>query len=139
MIKHIKTETNRYDKSTADKRRRTNKLKPHSIWQKCTGVRLHEMYFFFAVIIHTCLVKKPKLRDYWSTSNFISTQFSGSVMSINRLTVILSNLHVNDDASYIPRNEAYAQNQIHLGSSADSFHHMRILPLMKVYVDFREE
>jgi len=64
MIKHIKTEPNRYDKSKTDKLRRTNKLKPHSIWQKCTGVRLHEIHLLFAVIIHTCLVKKPKLRDY---------------------------------------------------------------------------
>jgi hypothetical protein len=41
MIKHIKTETNRYAKSTADKLRRTNKLKPHSVWQTWTGLRLH--------------------------------------------------------------------------------------------------
>jgi len=60
MIKHIKTETNRY----ADKLRRTNKLKPHSIWQTWTGVRLYEMCLFLAVIIHMCLIKKPKLRDY---------------------------------------------------------------------------
>jgi len=70
MIKHIKTETNRYDKSIANKLRRINKLKPHSIQQTCTGVRLHEMYLFFVVIIHMCLVKKHKLRDYWSTSLF---------------------------------------------------------------------
>ena len=60
MIKHFKTETNRY----ADKLRRTNKLKPRSVWQTWTGVRLHEMYLFFPVIIHMCLMKKPKLRDY---------------------------------------------------------------------------
>jgi len=60
MIKHIKTEINRY----ADKLRRTNKLKPHSIWQTWTGVRLHEMYLFLAVIIHMYLIKKPKLKDY---------------------------------------------------------------------------
>jgi len=51
------------------------------------------------------LVKKPKLRDCWSTSKFISTQFSGSLLSENRFTAILSNLHVNDNATYIPRNE----------------------------------
>jgi len=112
MIKHIKTETNRYNKSIAAKLRRTNKLKPHSIWKTCTRVRLHEMYLFFAIIIHMYLVKKPKLRDYWSTSNFISTQFSGSVMSRNQFTAILSNLHVNDDATYIPRNEA-SPNRMH--------------------------
>jgi hypothetical protein len=39
MIKHIKTETNRYDKTIADKLRRTYKLKPHSIQQTCTGVK----------------------------------------------------------------------------------------------------
>jgi len=70
--------------------RRTNKLKPCSIWQTWTGVRLHEIYLFLAVIIHMCLIKKPKLRDYRSTSNFISTQFSGSVMSRNWFTAILS-------------------------------------------------
>jgi hypothetical protein len=80
MMEHIKTETNRYVKSIAGERRRTNKLKPHSIWQTWTGVMMHEMYLFFAVIIHMCLVKKPKFRDYWSTSNFISIQFSGSVI-----------------------------------------------------------
>ena len=75
MIKHIKTETKRYAKSIADKLRGTNKLKPHSVWQTWTGVWLPEMYLFFVVIIYMCLVKKPKLTDYWSTSNFISTQF----------------------------------------------------------------
>ena len=104
-INHIKTETNRYAKSIADKLRGTNKLKPHSIWQTWTEVRLPEMYLFFVVIIYMCLVKKPKLRDYWSTSNFISTQFSRSVMSRSQFTVILSNLHVNDNSMYIPRNE----------------------------------
>jgi hypothetical protein len=46
MVKHIKMETNRYAKSITDKLRRTNKLKPHSIWHTWTGVRLHEMYLF---------------------------------------------------------------------------------------------
>jgi len=50
-------------------------------------------------------MKKPKLRGYWSTSNFISTQFSGSVMSRNWFTAILLILHVSDSATYLPRNE----------------------------------
>jgi hypothetical protein len=70
MIKLIKTKTNRYAKPTAGKLRRTNKLMPHSVRQTWTGVRLHEMYLLLAVIIHMCLVKKPKLRDYWSTFYF---------------------------------------------------------------------
>jgi len=64
MIKHIKTGTNNYDKSIADKPWRTNKLKLLSIWETWTGVRLHDMYLFFAVIIHMYLVKKPKLTYY---------------------------------------------------------------------------
>jgi hypothetical protein len=80
MMKQIKTETNRYAKSIADKLRRTNKLKPHSVWQTRTGVRIHEMYLFFAVIIHMCLAKKHEFRDYWSTSNLIFIQFSESVI-----------------------------------------------------------
>jgi hypothetical protein len=52
MMIHIKTETIRYAESIADKLRRTNKQKALSIWQTWTGVRLHEKYLFFAVIIH---------------------------------------------------------------------------------------
>jgi hypothetical protein len=85
MIKHIKTETNRYAKPIADKLRRTKKLKPHSIWHTWTAVKLHEMFLFFAVIIHMCLVKKQKIRDYWSTSSFIYTPFSESIMSRNAI------------------------------------------------------
>ena len=73
MIKHIKTETNRNAKSIADKHRRTNKLKPHRIWRTWTRVRVHKMYLFFAVIIHVCVVKKPKLSDFRSTSNNVVT------------------------------------------------------------------
>jgi hypothetical protein len=60
------------------------------------------MFLFFAVVI---LVKKPELRDYWSTSNFIYTQFSGSLISKNQFTAMLSNLQVIDNAVYISRNE----------------------------------
>lgn len=42
--------------------RRTDKLKPHSMYQTWTGVRMHEMYLFFALIIYMCLVMKSKLK-----------------------------------------------------------------------------
>jgi hypothetical protein len=68
IIKCIKTETKRYAKSVEDKLSRTIKLSLKG--QTCTGVRLHEMYLFFAAIIHMC-----KLRDCWSKCNFISINF----------------------------------------------------------------
>ena len=105
LIKHIKCETNKYAKVVGDKLRRSNKLKPHSIWSNWVGVKLHEMYIFFAIILHMCLVRKPKVKDYWSTNPFICTPFPGSVMSRNRFTAILSSLHVNDNSTSIPRNQ----------------------------------
>lgn len=51
-----------------------------------------------------CLLKKPKPRDYWSTSDVISTPFPGSVMSRSRFTAVLCSSHFNDCAMYIPRN-----------------------------------
>jgi len=68
-------------------------------------------------------------------------------MSKNQFTVRLSNLHVNDDALYIHRNESSHDPMHKIRSILDHllthftapFPLMRILPLMKVYVDFREE
>ncbi|XP_049938759.1 piggyBac transposable element-derived protein 4-like [Schistocerca serialis cubense] len=105
VVKHIKAETNRYVKSIADKIRRSRKMKPNSMWSSWTGVQLHEMYLFFAVIIHMCLVKKNNLHNYWSTNSFVSTPSPGSVLARNRFFAILSCLHVNDNVLYIPRDE----------------------------------
>ncbi|XP_046406610.1 uncharacterized protein LOC124171477 [Ischnura elegans] len=47
MIKLVKTETNRYAGQCIEKLRRSNKLKPNSLWHKWKPVKLFEMYKFF--------------------------------------------------------------------------------------------
>ncbi|XP_014479571.1 PREDICTED: uncharacterized protein LOC106746933 [Dinoponera quadriceps] len=80
MIKLFKSETNKYAKSITDKLKGTNKLKKNSLWGKWVTVKLHEIYQFFSIIFHMCVVKKPKLRDYWSTDSFMKTSYAASVM-----------------------------------------------------------
>lgn len=105
MVKLFKSETNRYAASITDKLRRTNKLKPNSLWSLWRPVKLCEIYAFLAVVIHMCLVKKPKLSDYWSKRTILSTPFPSSIMSRNRFKAILSNFHLNDNRTYIPRGQ----------------------------------
>lgn len=105
IVHHVKKETNRYAAAIVTKLRRSNKLKPNSLLNKWQPVKLHEVYLFFSVIIHMCLVKKPKLSDYWSKNSILCTPFPSSLMSRDRFKSILSNLHLNDNNNYIPRNQ----------------------------------
>lgn len=105
MVKHIKTETNRYAASIIDKLKRTNTLKKNSLWKVWQPVKIHEIYLFFAIIAHMCLVKKTKVREYWCKNFFLATPFPSSVMSRDRFRAILTNLHLNDNRTYVPRNE----------------------------------
>ena len=43
------------------------------------------------------IVRKPKVDDYWSGNEFISTPFFKKYMSRNRFQLILSNLHLRDE------------------------------------------
>ncbi|XP_046385713.1 piggyBac transposable element-derived protein 4-like [Ischnura elegans] len=103
IAKHIKVETNRYASSVIAKIRREKRVVKNSLWNSWQPVKMHEFYLFFSIVIHMCLVKKSKLREYWSTNKFVSTPYPSSVMSRNRFAAILSNLHVNDNATYISR------------------------------------
>lgn len=101
LVALFKTETNRYAKSIIDKLRRSNQLKANSIWAKWTTVKLHEVYQFFSIILHMCVVKKFKIRDYWSTEKLISTSYASSIMSRDRFASILANFHIGDNSTAV--------------------------------------
>ncbi|XP_063220583.1 piggyBac transposable element-derived protein 4-like [Bacillus rossius redtenbacheri] len=105
VIKNIKTETNQYAGTMIDNMKRAKKLKLNSMWQRWTTVKLQEIYYFFAVIIHMCLVRKPKITDYWSNDNIMHTPFPGRLLSRDRFRSILFMLHINDNATYVPRGQ----------------------------------
>ena len=136
---NIKTETNWYAKTIADKLSRTNKLRSHSRW-------LHELYLFFAVIIHMCLVKKPKLRDYsQQVTSFPLHFWDQYCQEISSMWYCQICMSMTMQRTFSEMNLA-----ITLCTKSDptwiicwliSLHHfplMRILPLM-VYVDFGEK
>lgn len=105
IIRKIKTETNRYAGCTIEKLKRQNKLKKSSLWGKWVAVKLQEMYFFLAIVLHMCVVKKPCISDYWSTDVFLQTSFAPKLMSRDRFRSIFFMLHVNDNSTYISRNQ----------------------------------
>lgn len=105
MIKIIKTETNRYAATSIAEMRRTGTLKPNSTWQTWTTVKLFELYYFFGIIFHMCLVKLPKLSDYWSNDPVIQTAFARKLLSRDRFFQILNMLHINNNDTFVPRNQ----------------------------------
>ena len=72
---------------------------------KWSTVKLRELYWFFSIIIHMCLVKLPKINDYWSTEDFYATSFAKKLMSRHKFTSILFMLHANDNSTYIPKGQ----------------------------------
>jgi hypothetical protein len=81
-------------------------------------------------------VKKPKLRDYWSTSNFISSQFSGSLMSKKWVHCDAVKYACQWQCNVHSQKWNWpwlcAQNQTLLAPSADSFPSI-IFPLWESY------
>ena len=56
------------------------------------------------MIIHMSLVKKPRIRDYWSTTPIYDSHYASSLhMSRDRFSAILTMLHLNNNESYVPR------------------------------------
>lgn len=103
----VKQETNRYASTIIAKLRRTNKLKPNSLWNKWSPVKVHEVYNFFSIILHMCTVWKANLSDYWSTKPFIHSTFASKLLSRDRFKSIMAMLHINNNETYVPRNEPH--------------------------------
>lgn len=103
IIKMIKKETNRYAYTTIQKLKKANKLKLNSVWNKWLPVKECEIYSFFAIILHMCLIPKPQLKDFWSQNTVIQSSFAPKVMPRDRFLSILSMLHLVDNSKYVPR------------------------------------
>lgn len=77
----------------------------HPDYKRCS--RMHqwkdvtepEMKVFFAHMIIMGIVKKPKIEKYWCRNKLSRTSFFGQVMSRDRFSNILWNLHVADDTT----------------------------------------
>lgn len=96
FLRMIKAETNRYARQCQNERQRTN-------WSIVT---IDEVKRFFAITIHMSLVKKPALRDYFSTDPVLYASFPSQIgMSRDRFLSILRYIHVNDNSTYIPRDQ----------------------------------
>ncbi|OXA60346.1 PiggyBac transposable element-derived protein 4 [Folsomia candida] len=58
---------------------------------------------FLAITFMMGLVKKPSIREYWSTDELIQTPFFATVMSRNRFQGILRALHFSNNENYTGR------------------------------------
>jgi hypothetical protein len=105
FMKIIKMETNRYAGTCIEKLRRKNQLKPNSLWQKWVPIKMSEIYYFFATVLHMCIIKKPTINDYWSKDPILHSTFAASLLSRDRFKSILFMLHLNNNSLYIPRGQ----------------------------------
>ena len=92
----LKAETNRYARQTQNDAER----------QRWSIVTIAELKKFFAIILHMSLVKKPAMRDYFSTKPVLYSSFPSQIkLGRDRFLSILKYLHANDNSTFIPRNE----------------------------------
>lgn len=69
-------------------------------------VTLDEIRKFFAILLHMSLVKKPTIKDYFSTDSALHASFPRQVgMSRDRFLSILRYLHLNNNETYIARDQ----------------------------------
>ena len=103
VIKKMKSETNRYAATTcAAARRRNPNLSRRSYFNKWKTVTEGDIYKFLAIAIHMGLVQKPRINDYWSTNNVMTSTYPSACLKRERFKMILAFLHLNDNRNYIP-------------------------------------
>lgn len=103
FIKLVKKETNRYAYSIIRSIRRKNKLKANFIWHTWKPVNIMEIYHFFSIILHMCILPKPHMKDFWSKNEFIHSTFAAKLMTRDRFLSIFSMLHLNNNVNYTSR------------------------------------
>ncbi|KAI2644000.1 PiggyBac transposable element-derived protein 4 [Labeo rohita] len=86
VVKEIVEETNRYASEIQEEETKGKMVK----WAPTS---IPEMYTFLASIMLMGMVKKPSLRDYWSTDPMLLTPFFWSLFSQDRFLILLLCLH----------------------------------------------
>lgn len=103
-ISHIKTETNRYAAQQIAAQKRKGPISKNSVFSRWKPVTISEIERFLAIIVHMGFVRKPRLRDYWSTNPIYDSKFASSLqISRDRFFSMLTFLHLNNNDTYIPR------------------------------------
>ena len=96
FLRMVKVETNRYARQCQNERQR----------QSWSIITVDEVNKFFAIIIHMSLVKKPAIRDYFSTNPVLYSSFPSQIgMGRDRFLSIPRYFHINGNSTYIPRNQ----------------------------------
>jgi hypothetical protein len=81
------------------KNKRTNIQKKKLKVEACYHIQKEH---FLAIIVHMGSVRKPKLRNYWSTNPIYDSKFASSLhISQDHFFTMLTFLHLNND-TYIP-------------------------------------
>ncbi|VDI58381.1 Hypothetical predicted protein [Mytilus galloprovincialis] len=95
-------ETNRY----AEDRKAVGNLKPRSRLHMWRPVNNEEMKAFLGLLLLMGIIQKPTLASYWETQDKLwlrRTPSFRSVMTRDRFLAILSNLHINNNQTALPR------------------------------------
>jgi len=79
IISHIKTETNRYAAQQIAAQKRKGPISRNSVFSSWKPVTISEIECFLAIIVHMGFVRKPRLRDYWSTNPIFDSKFASSL------------------------------------------------------------
>jgi len=98
LIGIMVTETNRFAAESIA----NNEMGPHARARDWTDVTDGDMRAFLALILMMGLVKMPSYEDYWTTDKILEMPGLRSTMTRNRFELILSYLHLNDNANCLP-------------------------------------
>ena len=91
IISHIKTETNRYAAQQIAAQKRKGPISKNSVFSRWKPVTISEIECFLAIIMHMGFVRKPRLRDYWSTNPIYDSKLASSLqISRDHLSARLS-------------------------------------------------
>lgn len=94
LIDFIAEETNNYrEHCTSDAERN-----PDSDEAKWIPANRSEIYLFLAVIMLMTVIRKNKIRDYWSTDSLIATPIFGQLFARDRFMALLRYSHFNGDS-----------------------------------------
>ncbi|XP_072007002.1 piggyBac transposable element-derived protein 4-like [Engystomops pustulosus] len=99
LLDHIVHQTNLY----ATQYIRQNPLSVHA--REWTPTNIHEIKKFWGLTINMGIVKKPKIRSYWSKNPIQVTPVYSAVMSRSRYEHIMRFLHFSDNSQAPPSSD----------------------------------